>query len=270
MLINHDVHIHTNLSSCSHDPAMDAAAVIERARRLGLTTVGFANHMWDSAVPGASDWYAPQDVDHVLSIREQVPADAGGVRILIGCETEYCGGGKFGISPAAAERLDYVLIPHSHFHMKGFTVPEDLRDPADVAAELVRRFHEVVDSGLATGVAHPFLTLGFEEGLDGILARIPDEQFLDCFARAAEAEVSIELHAGMFPGRDGDEKRGFTDETFLRIMSLAKRAGCSFHFTSDAHRLETIAEVLKLGPYAEELGLTSEDVHPVFRSRGGR
>jgi len=52
-------------------------------------------------------------------------------------------------------------------------------------------------------------------------------------------------------------------------MSLAKRAGCFFHFTSDAHRLDTIAEVLKLAPYVEELGLTSEDVHPVFRSRGG-
>jgi predicted metal-dependent phosphoesterase TrpH len=78
MLVDHDVHIHTNLSSCCHDPAMDAAAVIERARRLGLTTVGFANHMWDAAVPGASDCYAPQDVDHVLS----------SVRVLIG--PPYC------------------------------------------------------------------------------------------------------------------------------------------------------------------------------------
>jgi len=266
MLIDHDVHVHTNLSSCSHDPAMDAAAVIRRAAELGLTTVGFANHMWDAAVPGASDWYAPQDVNHVLSIREQVPADTRGVRVLVGCETEYCGGGKFGISPAAADRLDYVLIPHSHFHMKGFTVPAALREPRDVAAELVRRFDDVVASGLATGVAHPFLTLGFEEQLDEILALIGDEQFAGCFGRAAEANVSVEIHTGMFPALGRGKERCHCEETFLRVLSLARQAGCRFHFTSDAHRLADLDLTPKLAPYADRLGITPEDVHPMFRA----
>jgi len=266
--IDHDVHIHTNLSSCSHDPTMDASAVIDRAARLGLGTVGFANHLWDRAVDGASDWYAPQDLDHVLSIREQIPAETRGIRVLVGCETEYCGGGKVGISPAAAERLDYVLIPHSHFHMPGFTVPADLSAPDDVARLLVRRFVEVLDLQLATGIAHPFLTLGFETTLGDILSRISDEQFSDCFGRAAEARVSIEVHREMFPGPDGAEK-GFDDETFLRILSLAKRAGCFFHFTSDAHHIDTMDTVLGLEPYTEALGITPEDIHPAFRSPAG-
>lgn len=266
MIIDHDVHVHTNLSSCCHDVDMDAGAVIARAAELGLKTVGFANHMWDAAVPGATDWYASQDLEHILRIREQVPDDTQGVRVLVGCETEYCGGGKLGITPAAAERLDYVLIPHSHFHMKGFTVPEELRESADVAALLVRRFHEVVASGLASGVAHPFLTLGFEESLDRILALIPDEQFLDCFGRAAEADVSIEIHTGMFPALGRGKERHHSEETFLRILSLAKRAGCRFHFTSDAHKLDDLELVVRMEPYVAKLGIAPEDIHPLFRT----
>ncbi|HUT01692.1 MAG TPA: hypothetical protein VM031_04510 [Phycisphaerae bacterium] len=267
MIIDHDVHVHTNLSSCCHDPEFTVAVAVEAAAEMGLRTLGIANHCWDAAVPGASDWYRPQDIDHVLSAREQLPAETGGVRVLIGCETEYCGGGKFGISPAGAERLDFVLIPHSHFHMAGFTVPTGLSRAEDVARMLVERFVEVVESGLATGIAHPFLTLGFEDGLDAILALIPDGQYEDCFGRAAEADVSVELHVDMFPSILGAE-RSWTDETFLRIMGFARRAGCRFHFTSDAHDLPRLRSVVKLQPFADQLGLTDADLHPAFRMKG--
>ena len=265
MIVDHDVHVHTNLSSCCHDPDFEPPAAVALAAELGLRTIGFANHCWDAAVGGASDWYAPQTIDHVLRAREQLPADTQGVRVLVGCETEYCGGGKFGISPAGAERLDFVLIPHSHFHMAGFTVPADLHRSEDVARLLVQRFDEVVASGLATGIAHPFVTLGFEDGLDAILSLISEQQYRDCFGRAAEAGVSVELHTGMFPSIAGNQK-GYTDETFLRIMGFAKDAGCAFHFTTDAHDLATLRNVVKLEPFAEKLGITAEDVSPAFRS----
>ncbi len=265
MKIDHDVHVHTTLSSCHHDDRHTPANILPRAAELGLRTVGFANHMWDRAVPGASDWYARQDLDHVLSIREQIPADTGGVRVLIGCETEYCGGGKFGISPAAAERLDYVLIPHSHLHMIGFTTPPGgFAGPGEVADVLCRRFDEVVASGLATGVAHPFLALGWEEHADAIVAAIPDRRLLDCFGRAAEANVSIEIHTGMFPALGRDKERLHSEETFLRVLSLARQAGCRFHFTSDAHALADLALTPRLAPYADKLGLTEADIHPAF------
>lgn len=268
MIIDHDVHLHTTLSSCCGDKRQTPTVVLERARRLGLKTVGFANHLWDPAVPGPSDWYIPQTLDHVLEIRRQLPADTGGIRVLIGCESEYCGGGKVGITRAGAKRLDYVLIPAHHFHMPGFTVPADLTAAGhDVVADLMmRRFDELVALGIATGIAHPFLALGFLGRLDAILSRISEERFLDSFNRAATAGVSIEMHADMFPGSHPAADHAYGDETFLRIMSLAYRAGCRFHFASDAHDPESMDGILKLGEYADMIGITAEDVHPAFRS----
>jgi len=124
MIVDHDAHVHTNLSRCSHDPDATPAALIARAAAAGLKTIGFADHLWDRAMPGASPWYRPQDLDHVLQTRRLLPADTQGVRVLVGCETEFCGGGKVGLSRTGAERLDFVLVPFSHFHMKGFVAPD--------------------------------------------------------------------------------------------------------------------------------------------------
>ena len=51
-----DLHIHTSLSSCAARTA-DASGYIAAAARGGLELIGFANHYWDEAVPGASGWY---------------------------------------------------------------------------------------------------------------------------------------------------------------------------------------------------------------------
>ena len=36
---------------------------------------------------------------------------------------QYCGDGKVGISQETVEKLDFVLVPISHVHMKGFVLP---------------------------------------------------------------------------------------------------------------------------------------------------
>lgn len=264
MIVEHDAHVHTTLSACCSDPLATPANILARAAEAGLKTIGFADHLWDSAVPGASDWYRPQDLAHVLQIRRQIPTDTHGVRVLVGCETEYCGGGKVGISPEAARQLDFVLIPFSHTHMKGFVVPESMTVD-DLPRLLVQRFREVLDLGIATGIAHPFMPLAFMEHLDAIMAQVPDGELEDCFGRAAERHISIEIQPGMFPGPGGGQKGGLHDETFLRVMGVALRCGCLFHFASDAHDLAGIGGVTKLEPYVQMLGITAENVHPVFR-----
>jgi histidinol phosphatase-like PHP family hydrolase len=263
-VVTHDVHVHTVLSACCQDASSTPASILARAAEAGLRVIGFADHLWDSAVPGASDWYRPQDLAHVLRIRQEIPADTRGVRVLVGCETEYCGGGKVGISRQAARQLDYVLIPFSHTHMTGFVVP-DGTTAAHLPRLLTQRFREVLDLDLATGIAHPFLPLAFMDRLDEVMAAVPDAELEDCFGRAAARRVSIEIHVGMFPGPGGGEKGGLHDETFLRVLGIAKRMGCLFHFASDAHELKDIGAVRKLEPYAQALGISQKDIHPVFR-----
>ena len=269
MLVDHDLHVHTYLSSCCSDREATPANIVARAAEAGLRTLGFADHLWDRSVPGAMDWYVPQDLPRLLETRGRLPGDRRGVRVLVGCETEYCGGGKVGISAAAAEQLDFVLIPVTHFHMKGFVAPADLSEPRDVARLMVRRFNEAVTLGLATGIAHPFVPCGFSDYTDAILAEISGSELLDSFGRAAQAGISIEMSTCMFPGACGTVRDGFHDETFLRVLALARQAGCWFHFASDAHTLEAVGSVTRLEPYARAIGLTRQDILPRLRIAGG-
>ena len=59
--VDHDLHIHSQLSACSRDPEQTTQRLLEHAREDGLTTICVTDHFWDDVVEGASDWYAPQN-----------------------------------------------------------------------------------------------------------------------------------------------------------------------------------------------------------------
>ena len=132
-----DMHNHTNLSKCSKDPAATAATFIDKAAEVGIQVLGISNHGWDSRMEGASRWYQSQDIDWVMKLKDEIPADTKGVKFFFGIETEYCGmSDRIGMSAENAEKFDYILIPHSHTHMVGFVMPPD--DAYQQAAEIVR------------------------------------------------------------------------------------------------------------------------------------
>jgi histidinol phosphatase-like PHP family hydrolase len=265
MKIEHDLHIHTWLSSCSGDPDAGAENYIRLAAEKGLKVIGFANHFWDNRVPGASDWYRPQDFSHIMKIKEQIPEDRLGVKVLVGCETEYCGRGKVGITRETAEQLDFVLIPMSHLHMKGFVLDQNVTSSEEAARVMVDRFKEVIELGLATGIAHPFLPFGFDP-VDEILSCISDDEFVECFGRAAELGISMELNASSFPGSHGKERDTFHDETFIRVFSLAKACGCLFHFASDAHSPKNMHGLFEMEAIVNLLGITEDHILPLCRA----
>ena len=265
MLVDHDLHIHTHLSACSCDETATPENIIARAAERGLRTIGFADHMWDSRVPAANDWYRTQDYRHISQSRDHIPADTRGVRVLVGCETDYCGGGRVGISDDVAARLDFVLMATSHLHMVGYVFPWQPQGPGEIAMLLSEWFREAVGLGLATGMAHPFLPLGHKQNTDAILAEISDAEFQDCFGLAAEAGVSIEVSVCCFPTLMAGELPGFHDATFLRVLTLAREAGCVFHFASDTHTLEGVGDSLKLEPYARAIGITRANLLPLVR-----
>lgn len=265
MTIDHDLHTHTFLSACANDVLATPGNMIQAAAAAGLKTIGFSDHMWDSSMPGASPWYAPQSFEHIAQIHSQIPAETNGVRVLVGCETEYCGQGRVGISRAVAEELDYVLIPFSHFHMKGFVEPAGTEGPEQVAALMLQRCLEVLDLGLATGLAHPFLPCGHREATDEILAAISDDEFADCFGVAAQRGVSVEITLGFFPSLSDRELPGCHDAGFLRMLAIAKDVGCCFHLASDTHSLAGVGLVTKLEGHVRNLGIGEEDILPLAR-----
>ena len=63
--IDHDLHIHSQLSKCSSDPEQNKENIFKYAEDNGLSTICITDHYWDRTQPGASEWYRPQDFEHI-------------------------------------------------------------------------------------------------------------------------------------------------------------------------------------------------------------
>jgi histidinol phosphatase-like PHP family hydrolase len=258
--IDRDLHVHTNLSLCAKSKAT-VENCLAAAEKQGITSIGFANHCWAGEMPHANSWYRAQNVEHVLSIRDQLPDDTRGLRILIGCETEYIGNGIAGLNKDLAERFDFVWVPANHFHQKGFVVPEELGSggPKEVSELLYRRFMEAVDLGFARGIVHPFIPLGFLEGEAEILDGISDVQYENCFKAAASAGTAIEINAYNGNCKTRTAANGFSS-LYLRIHTIARECGCKFFFGSDAHHPDAIAGYDRIAAFAESCGIDDNNL----------
>ncbi len=317
MVIRHDIHNHTTLSRCCYDPEATAPAFIRRAVELGHTVLGISNHLWDEKVPGASSWYKNQMISYGLQLRDCVPADTCGVRVLIGTETEYFAAhSRLGMLAETAKKFDFVLVPHSHTHMRGDVfgdnadakalkklfaeriakaLPELTADQVkkmanslgyaeidalvasgtyfaptvdiekDCARFLSESFLSLMADGefmkiaaaVPTSVAHPFTPCGFpKEVQKRMIDLIPDEELMKCFDAAKSLGVSIEVNTGAlkFP------ENNWAGDPMVRVMKLAKAAGCKFTFGTDSHSLKGLDEIRKANSFSDAAGITEADL----------
>lgn len=253
MNITHDLHMHTTLSRCGK-PGATPEAYVEIAKERGITTIGFSNHVWDTAVsPAINDFYEGQDITHILS--EALPKE-NGIRILRGCEAELDKNGVLGLSEEAAKSLDYVLAVHSHSQHPEVIDDAIRRDTKKLAKILCNRFSLLVEHPLSkyiTAIAHPFFPSGNRDNFDEVLFRISDEQLEDLFADAVYKNIAIEINAASLASYP--VKSMHRSEMF-RIYETAKDCGCKFIFGSDCHdpalypdryeRLRTLASLLEI------------------------
>jgi HisJ family histidinol phosphate phosphatase len=260
MRVLHDIHIHTHLSSCCMDNDATAENIIKIAHEKGYKTIGFADHVWDNPAFAPSEWYRPQNLEHILKIKQEIPKDTNGIKVLVGCETEYCGNGIIGLSREAASQLDFVLVPMSHTHQRGFVIPDKAYTNIEIAKLMVDYFKGVLNLDIATGIAHPFAPLGFQD-VDGILNCISDDEFSECFSMAAEKGVSIEINVAIFQEALGKYDDKYHDESFVRVFRIAKQSGCLFHFGSDSHSVEAFRTRKEpLEKIVKEIGIEEKDI----------
>lgn len=252
----HDLHCHSCLSSCSGDPRCTPETVYRLAADMGYDTICLTDHLWDASVPGASDWYAPQDIDHVLSAKDAPRSD--GVRCLLGCETEYVGGGRLGLAREHFDLFDFVVIPPNHMHMKGFVRPLEVTTPQQMADLFTCRLEEISQLDIPmekVGIAHPNCSLLYSEGSIWEVISLMDEDRLHAvFTRFAQRGAGIEMNATSFPALKSDP------DNCLRLYRIAKECGCKFYAASDSHSVNGYDSVGKYLPaVAEALGLTEDD-----------
>lgn len=317
MRITHDIHTHSTLSHCCYDPAASVANLVRRAAELGHTVFGISNHLWDERVPGASRWYKNQMISYGLEARNSVPADTRGVKVLIGVETEYfAAGDTLGMLAETAKQFDYVLVPHSHIHMRGDVMPDSADVVAikqifkegiakalpELSADQVRRMSNALGyaeldalatSGVfipptvdfaqycaeamlasfaalmanpefiklaavvPTSVAHPFVPCGLSgEIYRRVINLLPDDKLTECFRSAGALGVAIEINTGAFKFPEND----WAGEPLVRVMKLAKAAGCKFTFGTDAHSLAGLDKIRRADDISRVVGITEGDL----------
>ena len=257
--IHHDLHLHSTLSSCCHDPAMTPEAIADWAAHQGYDAICLTNHLWDRSVPGASAWYAPQDIRH--SEKALPLPQREGLHFYFGCEAEYCGGKKLSLQPLHFGRFDFVAIATNHMHMKGLTRPEGVDTALQMAELFTSRLEQLLELELPwrkVGIAHLNIHHLFREGSAADVLRLLDgKRWQAIFHSIAAKGAGVELNAAAFASAGADM------DVHIDFFRLAREAGCRFYCASDAHKLEAL-DISSLQSVVDALGLTAEDRYVIL------
>ena len=258
-IVDHDYHIHSQLSLCSQHPEQTNENILQYARDNGFSSLCLTNHHWDEKVEGRlSSFYEVQNYPHIAAALPLPQGD--GIDFYFGCEVDIDRFLRIGIAPESYDRFKFIVIPTTHLHMVGFTAnEEDLATPEKRAETWIKRFETVLNADLPfhkVGLAHlacHLIAPTRGEYLE-VLRLLPTEKLEELFLRAAKRGLGIELNYGDF--RFSDEEA----DTVLRIFKIAKQMGCKFYLGSDAHNP---TELLAAPPVFERavdlLELSEED-----------
>ena len=265
-MFDHDLHVHTYLSACCADKAnQQPARILAVAERLGRKTIGFSDHLWMNPDVAPSEWYRPQDERQIVRLRDDLRSVSFPVRVLIGCEADTVAPGRFSITRAFAQTLDYVGLSCSHFHMKGFVEQPRDTTPRALGEHMLMFFRSAVESGLATTIVHPLKPIGFDSIYEQAMATLSDAMLSDAFRMAAQLGVALEITPSFLPPGGVAPSPLWSLDTPRRMLALARAAGCRFTLGSDAHTLKGMDQLNKLEGLLAPLKLTAADFAPITR-----
>ena len=255
-----DLHCHSSLSSCCGDERMVPERILRHAVEVGYEAICLTDHLWDSAVPGASKWYAPQDIAHVRSALP-LPEDPA-CRFYFGCETELPISGVPALLRENFDLFDFVVIPVNHMHMAGLVRAEGIDTPEKMAVNIENRLENLLEQDLPfrkIGLAHLTCSLMFREGkIADVMRTINEARLLRILKGYAAAGTGVELNAFAF------SEMADRPDDILKIYRIAKEAGCRFYSSSDAHSVEALDSVPQTLPAViQALGLTEADAYRI-------
>ena len=250
--VDHDLHIHSQLSRCSRHPEQTPENILKYAKDNNLSCIVITDHYWDSAVDGASPWYQTQNFEHISKSKPLPQCE--GVKFLFGCETEMDKYGRLGLPIERFDDFDFVIIPTTHLHMTNFTIDEaDKIEHQSIADAWVKRLDTLLNMELPfhkIGIAHLACELMDKRSREDylkLLNCIPTDEMIRLFTKAAKLGVGIEINQGdmMFKEHESD--------TMLRMFRIAKECGCKFYLGSDAHSPEGFLKTIAVFEHAVDM-----------------
>lgn len=228
---DHDFHIHSVLSNCCHDESQTTTAIFRYAISNGYKKICLTNHFWDETVAGASAWYSNQNFTHISSALPLPQADD--LQFSFGAETEMDKHFTLAASKENIAKLDFLIVPTTHMHMKGFTIPLTAVTPKKRAALWLKRLDALLKMNLPwqkTGIAHLTCNhISDAATVHEVISLIDKDKMYSLFKKCADLGAGIELNFNSFLLTD--ENR----DILLAPYRLAREAGCKFYLGSDAH-----------------------------------
>ena len=258
--IDHDLHIHSQISLCSKDPEQTPENILAYGEKNGIKTLCLTDHYWDEALPVEDDFFFYTDQNYPF-VAKALPLPQGeNCRFLFGCETDMDKNFKIGITPAMYDKFDFIIVPTTHLHFtEGFSCDLPQSDTEGRAELYVKRLFALLDSDLPfgkVGLAHPTCELMNHEDKRylRLLDLISDEVFGSLFRLSAEKGLGIELNMGV------EDVTGEDRETILRPYRIAKAEGCKFYLGSDAHHPAGFdGAMARFNAIIDALDLTEDD-----------
>jgi len=251
-VIDHDYHIHSQLSACSSDPEQTNERILQYALDNGLHTICLTNHFWDENLPGAIPDYQRQNFEHICSAKPLPKAE--GVSFLFGCETELDKNLTLALSPQRYGEFSFIIAPSTHMHLNGFTIAHE--DKCDTGRR-IKLWQERLEYILSRDlpfykVGIPHLTVlhiagGSREVRLEMIESFGEQMLKRIFTKIAELGAGIELNAAdmKFPDEDA--------EIIMRPYKVAKSCGCRFYLGSDAHHVPRFLEAKSIFDRAIDL-----------------
>lgn len=262
-IIDHDLHIHSQLSRCSNHAEQTAENILKYAKENGLKHICITDHFWDEKVPGASQWYSTQGFANISKILPLPKED--GIRFDFGCETDMNMDMTLGIARSTIDKLDFVIVPTNHLHNTGVSIPEGMNSVSERAKFFMARNHALLDMDLPfekMGLAHftcSLLTYYGEGTSDELLDYITDAEYIDLFNRIAKCGMGVELNTSL---------QESASQSALRPYRIARECGCKFYLGSDAHTPRELAAAMpRFRAIVDALDLTENDKHPFVCSK---
>ena len=251
-IFENDFHVHTHHSPCAEDKFnAHPLRMLAHAESLGIKVIGFTDHFAqypEEAIP----FLAPCGPAIIDRLREELQANPTEVQALVGCEADQMALDALSIDAAYAERLDFVVVAASHFHLTGVQQPPSL-EPRSVAEHFLAFLRAALEHGFVSAIAHPFYAPGNVLGdPETYMAQIRDAELYEIAELARENRIAMELngHLGREPGYLRATKRFF---------QICRGVGVKLTFGSDAHHPRGLGSSPALEDAITFLGLGPDD-----------
>ena len=226
---------------------------MKKEAELGIRVFGLSNHIWDERVKGCSQWYKTQTICKAEEAKNAFSQAPEGLRVMFGCETEHFAvHDRLGMSEEGAEHFDYIIIPHSHMHMKN-NVMSDIPVIAQARAEVKRKLSEAFPNAPEAQVNKMFAAL--KE--DDIKRMYPDIEYDDReFVARAMVKNFIALTENTELLKIVKKKPVVIAHSFSPCCAPAERNNEYISLISDSELEECYGRAAKLGINIE-LGVSS-------------